>query len=191
MFKSKSELTNMKGLILFANHFEEVEAILTIDMLRRASISIDAVSITNSLELTTQQGLVVKADKLYQDVNLDDYDFLIIPGGKAVFETHLESSITKHCVEHFNKKNQLIACICAAPMILGKYGLLKNRDYVCFPSCENDSFEGRYIKDAKVVVVDNIITSKAAGTTFEFSYEIIKYLISEEKAKDILNKVYY
>ena len=181
----------MKGIILFANHFEEVEAILTIDLLRRANQSIDTVSVTGSLELITQQGLIVKADKLYEDVNLEDYDYLIIPGGKAVFETHLNSNITKTCVEHFNNKNQLIACICAAPMVLGKYGLLKNRNYVCFPSCEDDTFKGNYIKDAKVVAVDNIITSKAAGTTFEFAYEIIKYLISEDKAKEILSKVYY
>ncbi len=181
----------MKGLILFASHFEEVEAILTIDLLRRANIEIDTVSVTNTLELVTQQGLTVKADKLYEDVDLNDYEYLIIPGGKAVFETHLNSDITKTCVKHFNDKKQLIACICAAPMILGTMGLLKGKDYVCFPSCEDVSFNGNYLKDAKAVVTGNLITSKAAGTTFEFAYEIIKYLISEDKAKEILAKVYY
>ena len=72
-------------------------------------------------------------------------------------------------------------------MVLKDY--LKDKDFTCFPSCE-ETIKGHYTKN-KVEVVDNIITSKAAGTTFEFSYEIIKYLKGEELAKKVLKSVYY
>lgn len=177
----------MKGLILLANHFEDVEAICTIDMLRRAKITIDLVSVTNDKQLVTQSNLQILAEKTIDEVCLDDYDFVVLPGGKAVFETHLTSSITNKVIEHFMNKNKLVCAICAAPKVLAKY--LENKDFTCFPSCEDDIL-GNYTSN-KVEVVGNIITSKAAGTTFEFAYEIIKYLENEELAKKIINSVYY
>lgn len=177
----------MKGLILLADYFEDVEAICTIDMLRRASIEIDLVSITGKKELLTQSNIKIYSDKLIEDIDLDDYSFVILPGGKATFKTHLESKITERVLKHFYDKKELIGAICAAPMVLAKY--LKGKKFTCFPSCE-DVIDGIYTSN-KVEVVDNIITSKAAGTTFEFAYEIIKKLINEEEAKKILNNVYY
>ena len=177
----------MKGRILLANHFEDVEAICTIDMLRRAKIDIDLVSITGSLNLITQSGLKITSEKLIEEVLLDEYDFLVIPGGKAIFETHISSKITKNVVKHFINKNQLVSAICAAPMVLKDY--LENSNFTCFPSCETN-IKGNYTSN-NVEVVNNIITSKAAGTTFDFAYEIIKYLKGEALAKQVLENVYY
>lgn len=181
----------MKGLILLANHFEDVEALIVIDMLRRAKITIDMVSITDSLELTTQSNISLKAEYLIEDVDLDEYDFLVVPGGKAVFETHINSEKTLGCIYTFANQNKLIASICAAPILFGKLGLLDDKDYVCFPSCKEDVKGGNYQNTQKVVVTSNIITSKAAGTTFDFAYEIIKYLKGQDEADSILNSVYY
>lgn len=115
---------------------------------------------------------------------------LIIPGGKAVFETHLNSNITKHCIKLFYQKQKLIATICAAPLILDAVGILKGKEYVCFPSCETN-IDGIYKENERVVVSDHIITSKAAGTTFDFAFAIIKYLANEEVANMVLHNVYY
>ena len=177
----------MKGLILLANHFEDVEAICTIDMLRRAKIAIDLVSITNDKKLITQSNISILADKLIEEVNVEEYDFLILPGGKAIFETHLNNANTNHVVDLFIKQKKLVCAICAAPKVLAPF--LENKEFTCFPSCE-EGIKGNYTSN-KVEVVDNIITSKAAGTTFEFAYEIIKYLINEECAKKVLDSVYY
>lgn len=180
----------MKGLILLANHFEDVEALITIDMLRRAGITIDMVSMNNDLNVITQSNIAIKADILVSSINLDDYSFLVIPGGKATFETHHKSVVTKNIVKHFYDKNQLVASICAAPSILGMMGLLDGIEYTCFPGCESYMPNAIY-KNQDVVVSKNIITSKAAGTTFKFAYEIIKYLTNEELAKKVINSVYY
>lgn len=181
----------MKGIIILANYFEDVEALITIDILRRAKIDIDLISIEDKLELTTQSNIKITADKFINEVNLSDYNFLVLPGGKAVFNTHIESNITKKTIEHFYNNNLLIAAICAAPIVLGKYGCLDGRNFVCFPSCEEEIHSGILNKDKRVVVDGNIITSKAAGTTFDFAYEIVKYLKGKEEAEKVIGSVYY
>lgn len=181
----------MKGLILLANYFEDMEAIITIDMLRRASITVDTVSITGNKEVFMQSGNQIIADYMIEDVNLDDYEFLIIPGGRAVIETHLNNFDTRKTVKHFMDKKQLVACICAAPSILGRLGYLDNKEFTCFPSSEIFMPKGIYKPAVRVVVTDNIITSKAAGTTFDFAYEIIKYLQNEDLALKVVKNIYY
>lgn len=181
----------MKGMMLFADSFEDIEALGTLDLIRRAKIDIDTVSITGKKEIFTQSKVYVLADKLIEEVNLDEYDFLIIPGGAAVMKTHLNSPITESVAVYFYKKHALIGCICAAPSILGKYGMLEDKKYTCFPSFEKLVVGGTYLGEEKVVVDDNIITSKAAGTTFLFAYEIIKYLKSESIANHIIEAVFY
>ena len=124
----------MKGLILLVNGFEESEAIITIDLLRRANIEIDLVSLTNSLTVTSSGNITVSCDKLYSITKLEDYNFLVIPGGKAVFNYHLDSIVTKEIVDYFMSKNLVVAAICAAPMILGKYGYLKEESGKLIPN---------------------------------------------------------
>ncbi len=180
----------MKGIILLANNFEDAEAIVTIDLLKRASILVDTVSMYDNLLVKSKYGLNITCDKLFKDVKVSDYDFLIIPGGAAVM-FHLENIDTLSIVKEFEQSNKLIAAICAAPSILGKLGLLDNQEFVCFPSFEDYMPKGIYLENSKAITCKNHITSKAAGTVFNFAYEIIKYLISEEKAKEVFNEVYY
>lgn len=180
----------MKGLMLLADYFEDIEALATADLLKRAKIDLDLVSMTISRTVVSQSNLKLQVRKLISEIKLDNYDFLIIPGGKAVALTHLESELTKSVVMHFDAKKQLIATICAAPAILGKLGLLNGKNFTCFPSFEKYAPDGKYRAKKKVVVCDNIITSKAAGTTFDFAYEIIAYLKGKEKAKEIKKEIF-
>ena len=180
----------MKGIILLANNFEDAEAIVTIDLLKRAGLSVTTVSVYQDLHVKSKYGLNLTCEKLIKDVKESDYDFLIIPGGAAVM-FHLENNDTLNIVKQFEQSKKLIAAICAAPSILGKLGLLDNEEFVCFPSFEEYMPKGIYLENAKAVTSNNHITSKAAGTVFYFAYEIIKYLISEEKAKEIFYEVYY
>ena len=181
----------MKGIMLFANEFEDIEALGTLDLLRRAKIAVDTVSITGDNIILTQSKVKVVADKLVEEINLDEYDFLIIPGGAAVMKTHLDSEITASVVKYFGDKNALIACICAAPSVVGQMGYLQGKEFTCFPSFENFVEGGIYKPEEKVVVSGNIITSKACGTTMEFGYEIIKYLKSEVIANHIMETIFY
>ena len=180
----------MKGLILLRNNFEDAEAIVTIDLIKRANILIDTVSCEKDLNVVSKYGLNITCDNHLDKVDLNDYSFLVIPGGAAVM-THLESKKTFDTVKHFEEKNELIASICAAPSILGTLNLLDDEEFVCFPSFEKYSVNGIYKEDEKVVVVNNHITSKACGTVFEFAYEIVKYLKDEDTANKIFEDIYY
>ena len=180
----------MKGLILLGNNFEDAEAIVTIDLIKRAKINIDTISTESTNLVISKYGLNISADGQIDKVNLNDYDFLIIPGGQAVF-THLENKKVLDTVMHFENKNQLIAAICAAPSILGKLGLLDNQEFTCFPTMESYMPKGIYRNDLDVVTSNNHITSKAAGTTYKFAAEIIKYLLSQEVSEKVLNEIYY
>jgi len=181
----------MKGIILLAEYFEDVEALITIDMLRRAKIDITLVSMNKDLNVLSQSNINYTCDKNYQDIVFSDFDFLIIPGGKATFLTHHSSSFTRDAVKSFMERGCLVATICAAPSILGILGYLDNLEFTCFPSCEVYMPKGIYKQEEDVVVSGNIISSKAAGTTFKFAYEIIKYLLNDEVAKKTLESVYY
>ena len=180
----------MRGLILLANGFEDAEAIITIDLLRRAHLELDLVSMDKEKVVKTARGIYMNADKTIHEINLNHYDYLIIPGGKAVFDYHLKSEMTKSIVDFFMKKGLLVACICAAPMILGQLGYLKNKQYTCFPGCENEKFGGIYT-NSEVEVEGNIITSKAMGTTFAFGKAIITYLLDDQSANKVIEEVYY
>ena len=84
----------MKGMMLFADSFEDIEALGTLDLIRRAKIDIDTVSITGKKEILTQSKVYVLADKLIEEINLDEYDFLIIPGGAALDVIILSATTT-------------------------------------------------------------------------------------------------
>lgn len=179
-----------KGLMIFANGFEESEAIITIDILRRSKIELDLVSLEKELTVTSSNNITICADINYKNINLQHYDFLIIPGGKAVFRYHLDSLITKSIVDYFMSKNKLVACICAAPMILGKYGYLNGLEYTSFPGCESKDYQG-ILKDSNAVTCNNVITGKACGATFDFAYNIVEYLLTKSDADNVINEVYY
>ena len=182
----------MKGLMIIGHNIEDGEAILTRDLLLRAGLEIDLVSIYHDdRNIKTAYGLNINADYAYNQVMLSDYDFLVIPGGSWVFDQleNQEEIVSKLALDYY-KQGKLVAAICAAPMFLGKVGLLDNKNFTCFPSCEK-GIKGTYLKNEKVVVTDNIITGKGLGAAFEFSYQIIKYLLNEEKAKEVFKATHY
>ena len=182
----------MKGLMIIGNNIEDGEAILTRDLLIRAGLEIDLVSIyKDTLDITTAYNLNIKADYKLDQVDLYNYDFLVIPGGMWVFaQLENKDEIVSKLAKNYYEENKLVAAICAAPRYLGAAGLLKGIDYTCFPSSE-EGLDGNYLKDKKVVVSNNIITAKGLGAAFEFSYEIIKYLLDENTAKEVLKTTQY
>ena len=177
----------MKGIILLADYFEDTEAITTIDILRRADINIDIVSLCGK-SVTTQSGLLMECEYLFEDINYQEYDFLVIPGGKAVFKTLVNMDIINEVIDHFNRENKLIATICAAPFLPGRLGLFKDGKYTCFPGC-CEGVEGRNTEEG-VVVYKNLITGKAMGYTVDFALEIVRYLDNNAKASKIKKSIH-
>ena len=164
-----------KGLVLLASGFEDTEGLATIDLLLRAGLSLDIVSMMDDNNIVTQCGMKLTLDKNVKEIKTSDYDFLFIPGGKAVFSYLIKQDIVNRIILDFSATNRLIATICAAPALVGKLGLFENRKFTCYPGCE-EGIKGKHTGQA-FQVCDNFITGKSMGHSIEFALEVVKYLL--------------
>lgn len=175
--------------MFLASGFEETEALAPYDMLKRAGISVATVGIGSNC-ITGTKGVTVKTDLTEDEIDLTSCEGVVLPGGMPGTENLYCSETVKNCVNFCAENNLLIAAICAAPSVLGRMGKLNGKTAVCYPGFEN-KLEGAVIGNKGAVTDGNIITAKGAGCVFPFSYEIIKYLVSESAAKKVLDDVQY
>ncbi len=173
--------------MFLANGFEETEALVTLDMLRRAEIDVKTVGIGSS-DIVGTHNITVKADFSETEIDCSLCAGVILPGGMPGTENLYASETVKECVEHCVCQDKLLCAICAAPIILGRRGFLENKKAVCFPGFE-DQLTDAEISSECCVKDGNIITAKGAGCVFEFSYEIISYIKSKAVADEIIRTI--
>ncbi|CCY08094.1 MAG: hypothetical protein BHW12_01145 [Coprobacillus sp. 28_7] len=178
----------MKGLIILANGFEDTEALTTIDILSRAKIALDKVNMESSKEVVTQYQNVVLVPLKFDEISEDDYDFLIIPGGKAVKEKLYNDKRVEKLVRKYASEQKLICAICAGPMVIGKHGYFANKKFTCFSGCEK-GISGIYTNEG-VTVSGNFITAKSMAYTIEFALEIVKKLLGKETMEKVKKSIY-
>lgn len=181
----------MKGLLIYSNDMEEVEAVGSTALLRRAGFNIITATFESIKEVKSVYKTELKSDYFVSELNLNDFDFLVIPGGSYVVKNYQKNENMLNLVLEFNRKKKLIAAICAGPMFLGEAGLLKDKNYTIFPGCERESFNGNLCQYHKVVQDKNIITARSVAAVTLFVNEIIKYLKGSELADDFLKKIYF
>ena len=162
--------------IFLAPGFEEIEAVVPRDVLIKAGIDVNTVSVGEKVVESTK-GLKIVSDMTINELSIEDIDGVILPGGMPG-TTNLDKceelrKIIKTCAE----KKLLIAAICAAPSILGKLGILSGKDACCFPDTEMQKhLKNAKINDKDVNICENIITSKGPGTAFQFAFSIVEYI---------------
>ncbi|MCR4704375.1 MAG: DJ-1/PfpI family protein [Saccharofermentans sp.] len=178
-----------KVAVFIADGSEEVEAITPVDILRRAKVEVDVVSIMPTLEITASRYVKITADKLIDEINFDDYDMLILPGGVRGTNNLNACEELKKQLVRFNDQGKGIAAICAAPTVFAGLGLLNGKTSTCNPGFWDElrSNGANVIEDSKVVVNGNIITSQAMGTSVDFALALTGYLCGED-AKEELRK---
>jgi protein deglycase len=175
----------MKPIYLFlASGFEEIEAIATIDILRRAGLDVKSVSVTGAHHVTGAHAITVEADCLYPDIHVEDAEMLVLPGGMPGtknLNAHegLKAALSKHA-----KAGKPLAAICAAPMILGQLGILEGREATCYPGNEVH-LKGAILSEYMVVQDGNIITASGPGVAAEFALQIVEHFLGEEKMEEI------
>ena len=176
-----------KVAVFIADGSEEVEAITPVDLLRRAKVEVDVISIMSSLDIVASRNVKITADKLIDDINFDDYDFLVLPGGvKGTNNLNACDELKKQLVR-FNDEGKGIAAICAAPTVFAGLGLLNGKRSTCNPGFWDElrANGADLVEESKVVVCGNIITSQAMGTSVDFGLALVGYLCGEE-AKEAL-----
>lgn len=164
--------------------FEEVEAVATIDVLRRAEVELTTVSVMNDRLVEGAHGVGIMADKMFDEVDYSKAKMLILPGGMpGTLNLGAHVGLVDLLREQ-NKKGRWIAAICAAPSILGKIHLLRNQQAVCYPGFE-DQLEEAFISKERVMVSGNIVTSRGPGCTIEFALQLASILKGEDVAKSV------
>ncbi len=172
-------------LLLLSNGVEEIEAIVIIDLLRRAGIEVLTAAVQNEGNLLVRgsHGIGIQADKDFQEILLQDengFDMLILPGGPAVDFLSANDQVIKF-VQQCSQKGMAIAAICAAPLILAKAGLLKNKTVTSFPGARESLLADiKAYSEERVMQDGNLITSRGAGTAEEFAFALIEFLFGKE-----------
>ena len=175
----------MKTVYLFlATGFEEIEALTIVDMLRRAEIDITTVSISRNLQVEGAHGITVTADCTWVELSTEDVDWLILPGGMPGTKHLGECKPLVSLLQRQAAANKNIAAICAAPMILGKLGLLKGRKATCYPGFEQ-YLVGAECTGAPVERDGNIITGKGPGAAMEFALTVVDMMLGKEKVQEL------
>ena len=176
--------------MFLADGFEEVEALCPLDILRRAGLEVTTVGIGGKDVIQGAHGIIVHAD--IPDVMYRDSapDMLILPGGMPGSKNLDESRIVDAALRAASRKGAYLAAICAAPMVLGKRGLLEGKCAVCFPGFE-EHLCGATVDTEKTVVCDgNIVTAKGMGAAFDFGLELVKCLKDDGTAQSIKSSVF-
>ncbi|MBH1940486.1 DJ-1/PfpI family protein [Mobilitalea sibirica] len=179
-----------KVYVFLAEGFEEIEALTVVDLLRRAAIEVLMVSVTGNKEVTGSHQITTTADLLFEEVEYENADMLVLPGGMPGTTNLLMHDGLGRLLQEFNSKGKLLAAICAAPKILGTKGLLNGKSATCYPGFEDSLIGAKYL-DTEVVADGNIVTSKGLGTAIDFSLSLIKRLKNEEEAQKIAKAIQY
>lgn len=177
----------MKICVILSNGFEELEAIGTIALLKRSGIQVDIYAL-NDVKASGKHRLVLADLVKLENINVDDYDALLLPGGPHYAELEASDKV-KGIITSFMNAKKLVCGICAAPTIFGHMGYLKNKNYTCFTSM-NEDFGGTFV-DTYVVTDGNIITARSAAASIDFAFAIIHYLQGEKQEEKIKNEIYY
>lgn len=179
-----------KVCVFLADGFEEIEGLTVVDLLRRAGIDVATVSITEEYTVHGAHKIDVQADKLFDEINYEEQDMLVLPGGMPGTLNLGEHKGLEEQLRKFYERGKYIAAICAAPSVFGKYGFLRGRKATSYPGFEEELVGAKYMEDA-VVVSDYVITSRGMGTAIPFSLSLIEQLIDVDKAKEIGKSIIY
>ena len=179
-----------KAVIILAEGFEEMEAVIPIDILRRAGVEVIVAGLRD-LIVRGSRGTMIQADSLL-DVHDEHVDALILPGGGKGSENLAMSEKVKKIILDMHSQGRIIAAICAAPaVVLSPLGILSQKKATCFPDCADLFEKDIHYCDKSVIIDGNIITSKAAGTAFDFALALVKVLLGDEKAASVAASVHY
>lgn len=179
-----------KTVMLFAEGFEEVEAITVVDLLRRAGIGCDMIALDDTETVTGSHDIGVRVSGALRGVDLDGYDALLLPGGQPGTRNLAADERVLDALRRFQAAGKLTAAICAAPTVLAKAGVLDGRRAVCYPGLE-PQLSGRVGGDGPVEVDGTVITSRGVGTAIPFALAIVEYYLGEEKARELARAVVY
>jgi 4-methyl-5(b-hydroxyethyl)-thiazole monophosphate biosynthesis len=174
-----------KVVVVLATGFDEVEAASPIDILRRAGFSVTVAGL-DGIDVQGSENLIYKADMRFGDVNIMDYDAIVIPGGLPGAENLARSEAVLAAVRKAAESGKVVAAICASPaLVLAKAGVLEGHRATCYPGFERN-FSGKvtYVKE-RTVTDGNLITANGPGSSMLFGIAIVDRMAGHDAAADL------
>ena len=176
--------------ILLAPGFEEAEALVPADLLRRAGIETKLVSLEGEA-VTGSHRITVRADASLAEIDLSGAEMLVLPGGGEGVKNLGAEARVEELVREAAGRDLWIAAICAAPTLLGRWGLLEGKKAVCYPGMEDQLVGTRALAGVATAVDGKIITGRAAGAAFDFGLALVEALAGRAAAEKVRQAVHY
>ena len=181
----------MKKVYMFlANGFEDIEALIPLDVLRRGGVDVKTVSITGSLVAESAHGVKIETDLLFEDADVENADLLMLPGGMPGATNLNDHEELKKALVKQAEAGKLVSAICAAPLVLGGLGLLNGKRATCYPGFEQTLIGAEYT--AALCTVDgNIVTGEGPAAAFPYAYTLLAMLTDEVTAREVAEGMRY
>ncbi len=179
-----------KIAVFMADGCEEIEALTVVDILRRAGITTDMLSVRGGQMIAGSHGILFSSDLALFEADLSAYDGVVLPGGLTGTKNLKKSQAVTETVRKFMAEGKLVAAICAAPSALGAAGILDGKHATSYPGFE-DQMPGCIYETDSVVCDGNLITSRGMGTAIDFALAILAYLQDAGAAKKMAEKIMY
>ena len=181
-------------MILLGEGFEESEAIVPANLLRRAGVEVSLVGL-GGRQITGGHGITVTADQTLeeaeQNLDLNELEMLVLPGGLKGVDSIQRDPLALGLIQRAWEHGCWLAAICAAPTILAGLGILDRRKAVCYPGMEDRLGSAVYTGGRPIVVDGHLITGRAAGACFDFALKLVESLRGAEAARRVRYAVYY
>ena len=174
--------------IILAEGFEESEALIPADLLRRADCPVRLVALDNGATVKGSHGIVVGADLGWDELRLEQAELILLPGGGAGTDNLEQHSGLALLLRQGAEQGIPLAAICAAPRVLGRLGLLKGRRACCYPGNE-EALTGAIVCQSPTVRDGNIITGRGMGASFEFGLAVVEFLCGSQRAQQLSERI--
>lgn len=169
--------------IILGTGFEEIEAVSPCDILRRGGVDVKFAGIGGTL-IRGSNGITVQADCTVEELDQEQMDMIVLPGGLGGVHSILGSETAINAVKYAYENGKLVAAICAAPTVLAKLHITDGKHAVVYPGMEAD-MGSAIMEDANVVKDGNVLTGRAPGAAVDFGYLLLQTLQGEETAQKV------
>lgn len=177
--------------VLLGTGFEEAEALVPVDLLRRAGVEVCLTSLADTLTVRGGHGITVQADRPLSQIHAEEVELVLLPGGLGGVEAIASCPAALELIRSVHDRGGKLAAICAAPTILASLGLLEGHRAVCYPGMEEE-MSGAQVEPGTSVILDGtILTAEAAGSSFLFGLKLIELLKGSTAAEEVRSAVYY
>lgn len=176
--------------VFLADGFEEIEGLTVVDILRRAGVDTQMVSITDDRMVTGSHQIPIQADVCLRDLDVSGTELLVLPGGMPGTKNLGACKELTELLVRFHEEGKKVAAICAAPSVLGDLGILNGKKAVCYPGFE-ERLTGANVVHEQVAADGNVTTSRGMGTAIPFALSLVSQLVSEEKALELKKGIIY